>query len=170
MKVLLLIMLGLSYLLAFNSNGVRINTEPDMRYIGACVLGMPKRDYIRVCIGNTRYAIMRDAIGEYYIEKMFKDMTNPSSRCSCKMVTQAKKDYYAKMAKEYNDFLEKQTLQRGYIAIGPIKELPSGTRKRTVRIKMAGEMPSEIIAVKLPLSTPIGLDDGKKAFTCVKCE
>lgn len=169
MRVLLLLLVGLSYLLAFNSNGVRVNTDPDMNYIGACVLGMPKKDYIRVCVGNTRYAIVKDSIGEYYIEKMFKDINNPSARCNCKIVTQAKKEYYAKMAKEYNDYIEKQTLQRGYIAIGPIRELPSGTKKRTVKIKMAGTMPTEIIAVKIPPTTPIGLNDGKKAFTCVKC-
>lgn len=133
-----------------------------MQKISSCVLGSPKKQFIRVCIGNKRYAIERDSIGEYYISPMFRDIDNPAMKCDCIEYNQAIKEYHAKLMADYNKRMAEKDLKYGYIALGTIKNPHTKTR-RPVKIITSGTMPNEIVEISEK-------DLFEADIKCVKCK
>lgn len=133
-----------------------------MQKISSCVLGSPKKDFIRVCIGNKRYAIERDSIGDYYISPMYRDINNPAMKCDCIEYNQAIKEYHAKIFADYNKRLQEKDLKYGYIALGKIKD-PHTKIRREVKIITSGDMPSEIVDINEN-------DLFEANIECVKCK
>ena len=120
------------------------HSDHGLRPVSACVLPWPKRDYIRVCINNRRYAIKRDSAGMRYIEPMFQD-TSDLSKCGCGVVDDALDKYYA--ARRDAD-----------------KPLMANRNKASKRINRK-EVKSSVVDVK-----EYKFKNNTLPFTCVKCD
>ena len=187
-KVLLLavIFLGTAFGYTYKSGDVTVNTgEPTLKPISACVLPTPKDKFTRVCMAGKRYVITKDDIGGYYIERAFSDDRHPLNKCNCRIVDAALDKYYYEREAPKRKAREQKVLAQGQILISQYEEprvFPGSKTKvkRKVKIQKLGLQPVQIeddkpfTAVKLPneanAANPVGYDDGKKHFTCVKCQ
>lgn len=187
-KVLLLavLFLGTAFGYTYKSGDTIVRVgESELKPISACVLPAAKDKYTRVCMAGKRYVITKDDIGGYYIEKAFSDERNPANRCSCRLVDKALDKYYYERSAPKRKAMAQKTLNQGQILIGKIEEprvFPGAktTVKRKARTHKLGLQPIQIeddkplTAVKLPkeanAAKPVGYDDGKTHFTCVKCQ